>query len=734
MSMLGFFRKRQKMIFVIMVILMVSFLVGYQGLQQFFRSDPAEEPLGESRYGTITLGMQNHARNDLAILRYLSLSALPREYGEFLYVMLNREDATRNLDYALLQAEADAMDVEVTAGEVDALVDSLRERMNFDEMATMLRQNQNITRQQLHGVYGRFLKVLKASRAGTVSLPPSERVLKKFFRDTSEQLAVQAVKLQAEDYLEDIPEPDEETIEELFEEYRDKFPGQFRGMDKFSFGYLLPDRVQVAWLLLDARAIAAAVHPTEEEIDTYLDEHPDESEAEDTSAASELDRRQKAIRALRAEPAGVLMQQTLSEVNQRLNRMEEDQAGLSLYQQVVEGMTLPADSMLDRTIPSIYIKDVPLETALVRVAELASPQLRAIALPTGPQENGLVIDPQQKVSFVGHEVTVRKALQDIASQIADLPELQWGACRGFDDVLFTIGGVRSFPVSAGETGLDSFQKLADNPILGRSFSPEMRTVLLQEVMQVRAINPEGIYELGQTGPVMDVVGTVYQGKLLWQVTRAEPAKVPDEMTPEIREEVIRDAKLRQAFARAEETAKTMSTAEGMQQYIQEHSSQDDDQGESPAIETNLVSRLEIRLQQATQRPEFAPPRLPGFGFPNDMYTEYFLSEAFTELAPQDLSGEYPKESEHSAAVPMQSLGFVIVARRTDYRPAMLEDYRQRRSQLMQFYLQLEQGTTWQQWFESRSIRQRADFEPAFQAPVEDDLPGLDSAEENATVE
>ncbi|NBB95773.1 MAG: hypothetical protein GVY16_08535, partial [Planctomycetes bacterium] len=51
MSMLGFFRKRQKLIFVIMVVLMVAFLVGMQGFEMLFGSGGADVTMAETEYG-----------------------------------------------------------------------------------------------------------------------------------------------------------------------------------------------------------------------------------------------------------------------------------------------------------------------------------------------------------------------------------------------------------------------------------------------------------------------------------------------------------------------------------------------------------------------------------------------------------------------------------------------------------------------------------------------------------
>ncbi|MFW6065737.1 MAG: hypothetical protein ACOC9S_02860, partial [Planctomycetota bacterium] len=49
----AFFRRRQKLVIIIMAVLMVAFLVGFQGLQQLVSGNRGERTLGTSRWGEL---------------------------------------------------------------------------------------------------------------------------------------------------------------------------------------------------------------------------------------------------------------------------------------------------------------------------------------------------------------------------------------------------------------------------------------------------------------------------------------------------------------------------------------------------------------------------------------------------------------------------------------------------------------------------------------------------------
>ena len=119
-----FFRKRQKMVIIIMVALMVSFLVGVQGFNLFFSKKPGERTIGTMGGEEVKAREWDRARSDIQLLQdYLALGgglamlrARPTEI-EFLHLVANEGHAPTA--FALLLREAEEADFTVADAEID---------------------------------------------------------------------------------------------------------------------------------------------------------------------------------------------------------------------------------------------------------------------------------------------------------------------------------------------------------------------------------------------------------------------------------------------------------------------------------------------------------------------------------------------------------------------------------------------------------------------------------------
>ncbi|RPI64181.1 MAG: hypothetical protein EHM48_01255, partial [Planctomycetaceae bacterium] len=65
---LGFFRRNQKFVLILMVVLMVSFLVSYQGMQALMDPNRGGKTYGTSKVGDITNNQVQQAQTNLTIL------------------------------------------------------------------------------------------------------------------------------------------------------------------------------------------------------------------------------------------------------------------------------------------------------------------------------------------------------------------------------------------------------------------------------------------------------------------------------------------------------------------------------------------------------------------------------------------------------------------------------------------------------------------------------------------
>ena len=259
---LGFFRKWQKMIIVIMVVLMLSFLVGGTGLRILCAPGSRDYARGESKHGEVMQGDVYRADKDIKDLSMFLLLDR-RNVTEFIQLRQNGEDAS--LAYALLLQEARAAGHEVSEAEVDSYLKRIGLEVGQAEYRQLLgridKRKSGTTEPALRAALGRWLMVLRSYQAYQVASPPSEIRLRKRFRDINEKLALRILKVPADKYVADVLAPTPQQITQQFNKYRAASPGVYPKADSFGFGYAQPARVAVSYLLVNNDVIARVTRP-----------------------------------------------------------------------------------------------------------------------------------------------------------------------------------------------------------------------------------------------------------------------------------------------------------------------------------------------------------------------------------------------------------------------------------------------------------------------------------------
>lgn len=724
----AFFRKRQKLIFLIMVLLMVSFLIGFQGFSMLFSTDPDEVEIGQSRYGKVDNGMIQQARSDLDLLS-LMLGALGRGSEQVqAYQQLRTAgtgEMTGALGYALLLQQASEGGFAPTQAEVDGLIQRFIDNgLDYEGLARNLRQNRGLPEKTLRGVLARWLTVYSAYRARSVLVPPSEQEMARLYRDFNERMAVETVKVPVTGFLDEVGEPTDEQVREMFQTYRNRLDGEFAGINRFDFGYLQPGRVELAYLFVDFEAVRRGATPTVEQMRLYYDEHraeltrdvplatqPDEDGQAPLARKEPMsfaEARETIIERLRPELAqsafvGVVetLQRRLSE--KQLARKQNEQAttrpsGEDL-RAVLEELTLPAEELLGRTIPLIAEQQAPLEQVVRSIARQASPPLNTICFPFDtPGE--VTVSPDVKVTLIAKDITVGEALAKVAEQVPDMPALSWAAFDGMEGVLFPISGIRLFPVTFERTGLMTRQELRDQPLLGNAFqrTAEGPRSLASLAYSASPIQPDSPLKPGMFGPTMLVWTEGRTGQLLWQLLDAVEPQSPETLTDDLRKQVVEDWKVKQAFELAAKKTQTLDTPAAMQTFTEKHKLE--------ALQTGLFSRkmaLMGRLQ---------PGRVGKMGFRDPSVDLYFIAECMDKLAPPDLEADYPKESETVLALPLESEQAVVLARRIDFEPALQSAFREELPTLLVYLSREQYAMLLMDWFNPEKIRRRAEFTSA----------------------
>ncbi len=704
---LGFFRKRQKLIFIIMVLLMVSFLIGFQGFSMLFQKNPNKVVLGTTPDGKVTLGEFRSARSDLELLRFLApgfgQNTLQGAAFEAMMTGAPREDE-RALSFLLLLQQARENDFTVTDPEIDQMILRMTSNgLDFEGLATHLRQNRGLPRDRLREVLGLWLTIFKAYQANQIMIPPSREELERLYCDVSEKINLRVLRIPAEDFVEKIPDPTEKQIDTLFETYKNRPAGTFTGIEAFPFGYLHPARVQVGYLLVHSQAIERAAAPSDEAIAEYLRTH--ESEMVKTVEGKIVpmtpqEQHAEAMDKLRPDLAKAKFVDAFDRVASLLRRQTEtSDAPAGDYAEIVNTLTLPGEELLQRKVLILAIDKQPLSTAVERLAQAASPRLSVICFPYG-LTGKVHISPDVKITLHATNLTVGEALEKIAKQIPDLPKLSWGCFEGIDDVLFPVGGVRMFPVSAGRTSFVTPKQLSADPLLGKCFSQELRISLPQAAFQVRALVPKSEFRVGQEGPLMTAWNTDARGQLFWRVLEAQPARSPREITDALRTEIVRDGKLEQAFALASKEAEAIQTAKELDAYVRKH--------KLAPVETGMFAR---RTPYVYGRGYFQPTQLEKLSLQNPAVDRFVIDRAFEALAPKDLAADYSPTSSNLLVLPLPCEEAVLIAQRIDYAPAEAEQFEADKLGLVAYLEQQQFGRSLQEWFALVNIKKRTGYAP-----------------------
>ncbi len=602
----GFFRRRQKMVIIIMVVLMVSFLVGYQGFELLFHrnQDPV---IGRMADEKITKSIFIAADGDVKTMEKLeprAMENLDSKTRDLLmaFLTLRGENPVEHdvaLAFALLQIEAQKAKIRVSESEVDASIDKLAVAWDIkslpdgsvdrDSFYAALRDIQ-ISKPNVRSAIAHWLMIYKNFDANQPRVPPSLAELRHLYRDTQEKIAVRLAILKAADFLDKVHEPGDGDLQTLFKQHQDSGEGQVSANNDFGFGYRQPDRASVQYLLLRDSVVERGSQPTDQQIKQYYLDHQSTYERKKQQLS---DVKEEIADTLRDRVVKTHADSVLAEAGTLITAALGNDASKvtgNVYEDVRLGMMHTTEDV-DKILAT-PLKDVHLDGTVKQVVnELArQAELSAIVYPCDvPGE--VNIGSGLHVTLDEAQTTLGDALQKItdkamgpqgpastaSSKAAEAPKIVWKMCKGFEGVIFPVGpgNLDLFPLKAGETGLKSAKEMIEDPIVGfasagaRGAPPRLLQLVFTSPF-FTANNPKpSTLNLGSAGPQM-VSNTMDketgrlepQGTLLWRLAQAKGAYVPRvedlQTDPALRAKVVKDWKDREAYGLALEEAKKIA--------------------------------------------------------------------------------------------------------------------------------------------------------------------------------
>lgn len=677
---LGFFRRRQKMVLVFMVLLMVTFLIPSL-FQRLGSGQGRDTVIGYINDEKITIHMQQAAEIDLNLLRRSLGMGMGRRTGEGTFVAFLQINRNQNagLVWMLLLREARQMGITVKEDQVESfLVESgLTGEAYRRELADL--RDTGYTEKHLRQAVANYLTVMTAYTTAEMNTMPSLPELRHNFGDLWERIQLAMVALPAKDFTADVPEPSEEAVAGQFEQYKYLFPQDPANKTDFGFGYRMPDRLDVAWLFIDEGPVAGAVEPFEKKMMDYWEEHKGElknripipttatapTDTQPTEPAEEKFRevafesfsQAKAQIRLLFMPEAVDggMSSIVSLARGTIQRFADND---DPYSAAARAMIRPADALLNRKIASLPFAEAPLETVIEELEELAKVK---IVYPFGKHEK-FTLDEKVVVRIKPWgDITLGEALDRIGKQ-AKCPPVKWVTCDGMDGVIFASEPVNLVPVSAGRTGMVSFEEVYRHELLGqaglKSEAGPGGQSLLSIAATAEVFQPAGQKHVPLIKPGGDFEHTMYvsgprKGRLLWRLVNAEAANAPLYLDPEIRKQVIEDLKTVAGFKKA------LAAAEAMKVKLEKPDGDLKKLADAEKLdfsETEPFSRktLDIRSGQIS------------FSSISDIgQDKQFIASAFT-LVPPDPNE--PVTEKPAMVIPLRRQGKVMLVQRIGYEP------------------------------------------------------------------
>jgi len=509
-----FFRRRQKMVILIMVALMVAFLIGFQGFQALLGPGRRQTVLGSSRLGNLTAKERKTAEADLEILGTLGLGrseAVGAQEFRLLLANGQREGVAAGetvLAYALLRKEAAEANIAVSQSDVDQLFRQLGyepDTAEYDAKMTDFHQR-GLSSGNVRSAMARWLAVVRLSRAARPNVPPAAAELRRHFAHLAERIRLRGARWTAGQFLADVREPAQAELTQHYNLYREALPARLRSGDDLGFGYAHHDEVRIAYLLIRREPLERGVYVSwdeaTKEADADLgaqapsgpdaaagddDEAPGANgtaEADADAAGPETPDAVAAITAARqrkaAERAGRILQSlTVSARRLAQTHQKNGVEPLAAYQRVRDAFLdrAGAQALLARPIqlpkpprdqaqpaehapppeePDRYIvKKQRLDDTIRRLSDLTGV---GICFPWG-QVGLRNIPPDLEITLRAEEgLTLGEALRRVREQIKSAPAIQWAVCRPpaggsehLANILFPVGQMSLFPLAPRQT-------------------------------------------------------------------------------------------------------------------------------------------------------------------------------------------------------------------------------------------------------------------------------------------
>ncbi len=248
-------------------------LVGYAGDQKIFSDDLSRAAIQWQTLETsIVVSSRNSTLGSGDFVPWVSLLSqnIPGQGpAVFWFPKLAAEIRQHPEIYYLLQKEADELGISVNNAEVDAVFSSGQLAVKLPQSNGAVVPLEDVTdpdfAAQVRDAMAALLKVNVAMTRAEGAIKVSEPRRRNVLATTAQNLMLNVVEFSADDYLSKVAAPTDDDLHTHFGKFAEFLPGDQSSGNPHGFGYRYPDRVTLQYIAVPSDAAKKAIRDSKDE-------------------------------------------------------------------------------------------------------------------------------------------------------------------------------------------------------------------------------------------------------------------------------------------------------------------------------------------------------------------------------------------------------------------------------------------------------------------------------------
>jgi len=196
-----------------------------------------------------------------------------------LYDMYQRRGTPATVFWTLLKAEAQGAGMAVSTDEAGRIVAMLipqvtQRTMQYGPYMRSVMERSQLSEQEILRVFADLLAVVQFAQFTCSMQDLTLSELSHSASASQEAMDISLVEIRAEHFMKDQNEPTPQAVAQQFDAYKDRFKGVGADDNPYGFGYKLPGRAQVEYMVVKMDDVSAAItEPTQQDKEDYYQDN-----------------------------------------------------------------------------------------------------------------------------------------------------------------------------------------------------------------------------------------------------------------------------------------------------------------------------------------------------------------------------------------------------------------------------------------------------------------------------